>query len=190
MTTARPTTSSVRRRTRQAIVEAAITTWVRNRDATLDDIARSAETHRATVHRLFSSRAELLDAVIAQCVADMAAAETAAVIRGRPPEALRRVVAGYLAIGERIRFIFEDPAVARHPTVIELTATEGPVFALIRQGQADGSIDGRLSAAWVERSIWALVYAASEAIADGTLPAHEALPALLHTIERGVSTTR
>ena len=40
---------------------------------------------------------------------------------------------------------------------------------------------------WVERTLWALVYAASEAADDGTLAPHEALPTLLRTLERGVA---
>lgn len=165
-------------------------TWVGNRDATLDDIARAAEIHRATLHRHFTSRAELLDAAVGQCVADIVTAtDTAAVTQGTPLEALRRVVTGYLAIGDRIRFLFEDLAVARHPAVTRLTTTDGPVLELIQRAQADGTLDARLPPAWIERSIWALVYAASEATDDGTLPAHDAPATLMRTIERGITAT-
>ncbi|BCB84852.1 TetR family transcriptional regulator [Phytohabitans suffuscus] len=165
--------------------------WVRDRDATLADIAAAAETHRATLHRHFPSRTELLDATVRSCVAEIVTAtEAAAIAKGPPLAALRRLVAAYLAIGDHIRFLFEDLAVTRHPAVAELTAADGPVTELIRRGQADGTLDTSLAPAWIERSIWALVYAASEAVNDGTLPAHDALPVLLRTIEDGITRPR
>jgi AcrR family transcriptional regulator len=185
-----PRSSPARRRTREAILTAAISTWVRNRDATLDDIARAAQAHRATLHRHFTNRADLLDACVERCVADIVTATDAASVSDGPPlDALRRVIAGYLAIGDRIRFLFEDLAVARHPTVTELATSEGPVLDLVRRAQADGSVDASLPAAWIERAIWALVYAASEAVDDGTLPAHDALAVLQRTIGVGITTS-
>lgn len=180
--------SPARRRTREAIVEAAITTWVRDRDATLDDIARAAETHRATLHRHFSNRAELVDAAVGRCVEDLATATTSAAVDDGPPlDALRRLVAGYLAVGDRIRFLFEDLGVAHHPAVAGLAAAEGPVLDLVRRGQADGAIDATLDPAWVERAMWALVYAAAEAVDDATLAPHESLAVLLRTFEGGIT---
>jgi hypothetical protein len=118
------------------------------------------------------------------------ATATAAAVHGTPLEVLRRIVAGYLVIGDRIRFLFEDLAIARHPVVAELADSDGPVIDLIRRAQADGSIDTHLAPAWIERTIWALVYAASEATDDGTLAEHDSLAVLLRTIELGITTTR
>jgi AcrR family transcriptional regulator len=183
--------SPARRRTREAIVEAAVRSWARDRDASLADIARAAETHRATLHRHFASRAELLDAAVRRCVDEVAAATQAAVATdGTPIETLRRLVAAYLAIGDRVRFLFEDPAISRHPAVDALTADAGPVLGVIERAQAERALDPDLLPAWIERSIWALVYAASEAVDDGTLPAHDALPTLLRTIESGIGVTQ
>ena len=41
--------------------------------------------------------------------------------------------------------------------------------------------------AWTERAIWALVYAASEAVDDRTLAAHQALDTVVRTIEHGIT---
>lgn len=41
--------------------------------------------------------------------------------------------------------------------------------------------------AWTERAIWALVYAASEAVDHGTLAAHQALDTVVRTIEHGIT---
>ncbi|WP_162605646.1 TetR/AcrR family transcriptional regulator [Jiangella ureilytica] len=180
--------SPARRRTRQTIIEAAIAVWARDRDATLSEIADRAETHRATLHRHFPSRTDLLVAAIRHSIGDIVTAtEAAAVTQGTPQDALHRLMAAYLTIGDRIRFLFDDHAIANHPAVAELAAIDGPVIDLIRRGQADGTIDAAFPPAWIERSIWALVYAASEAVDDGTLAAHEALPILLRTVDDGIA---
>jgi AcrR family transcriptional regulator len=178
----------VRDRTRSAIIDAAVTTWVHDRDATLADIARQAQTHRATLHRHFPSRAELRDAAVSHCVEALVAATTAAAVHdGTPAEALRRLIANYLAAGHHIRFLFEDVSLASHPAVAELASSDGPVTELIRRGQETGDFDDRLQPAWIERAVWALVYAASEAVDDGTLVGHRALDAVVRTVEHGIT---
>jgi AcrR family transcriptional regulator len=178
-----------RARTSDAIVDAAVRTWVRQRRATLAVVADAAGTHRATLHRHFPDRATLLDAAVRRSV-DMirAATEAARVDDGPPREALRRLVGAYLGAGTAIRFLFEDITLADHPAMAELDAGDGgAVLALIRRGQADGSFDPTLAPAWVERAVWALVYAAAEAVDDGTLEAHDALATLLRSIENGLA---
>lgn len=162
--------------------------WARDRDATLSTIADRAETHRATLHRHFPSRTDLLVAAIRHSLGEIVdATEAAAVTQGAPLDALHRLIAAYLTIGDRIRFLFEDHTIANHPDVADLAASEGPVIDLIRRGQADGTLDPASPPAWIERAIWALVYAASEAVDDGTLAAHEAVPVLLRTVDGGIA---
>ncbi len=129
--------------------------------------------------------------MVEHCVEQIVLATgNAAVDEGTVVEALRRVVDGYLAVGECIRFLFGDVTVVQTPSVVELADGEGPVLALIKRGQREGVLDPLLPAAWVERSIWALVYAASEAREDASLPAHDAATVLWQTIASGVVSTR
>lgn len=184
-----PTLTAARRRTRQAIIDAAIRVLVRQRDATLADIAAAAGTSRSTLHRHFADRADLLRAAVAEALGSIVRATSdAALDRGDALQALRRLVGAYLDIGDRIRFLFDDPGLAtQHPEIAELAATEGPVVGLIERGQAAGLIAPSLSAAWIERVLWAVVFAAAEAVDDGTLARHEALSSVLDTFERGVA---
>lgn len=183
--------SATRRRTRQAIIDAAASVLVRSPEAPLAEIAAAAETSRSTLHRSFADRAELIEAVVHDSIAAITAATNrAAVDEGTPVEALRRVVTAYLEIGDRIRFLFADPTfAARHPAIAELSAEEGPVIGLIARGQAEGSLDPACPPDWIERTIWALVYTASEAIDDGSLTRHAAPATLLQTIEHGILRT-
>ena len=55
-------------------------------------------------------------------------------------------------------------------------------------GQSSGWIGcERWRPAWTERAIWALVYAESEAVDDGTLAAHQALDTVVRSIEHGIT---
>lgn len=182
--------SATRRRTRQAVIDAAATVLIRRRDATFAEIALAADTSRSTVHRYFADRNELLRAVVTDSLETIhAATEHARLGEGSSAEAMRRVVAVYLDIGDRIRFLFADPSfAAQHPAVADLAKTDGPMVELIRRGQADGTFASELSPNWIERTLWSLIYAASEAIEEGALPHHEALATLLHTVEHGITT--
>jgi len=162
---------------------------VHQRDATLADIAAAAQTSRSTLHRAFADRAELIDAVVHDSIDAIIAATThAAIDHGTPVEALRRLVAAYLDVGDRIRFLFDDPTFAAgHPAIAELAAAEGPVVELIARGQDRGDLDPACRPDWIERVLWALVYTAAEAVDDGTLARHEALATVLRTLEHGVT---
>jgi AcrR family transcriptional regulator len=189
-----PTTaeSATRRRTRQAIIEAAVAVLVARRDATLADIADAAETSRSTLHRHFTDRSDLVQAVVLDSIEAITTATVrAAVEEGPPPDAMRRLVAAYLDVGDRIRFLFDDPALmADHPVIGEFAGAEGPVVGLIERGQADGSFTTALRPDWIERVLWSLVYAAAEAVDDGSLGRHEALSTVLRTMEEGVRADR
>ena len=180
--------SATRRRTRQAIIDAGATLLIRRRDATFADIAQAADTSRSTVHRYFGDRTELLQAIVADSLETIGAAtENARIQDGPTLEAMRRLIAAFLDIGDRIRFLFADPAfAAQHPAVADLAKTDGPVIELIRRGQAEGVLAATLSPHWIERTVWSLIYAASEAVEEEALTRHEALATLQRTIERGI----
>lgn len=180
--------SATRRRTRQAIIDAAVDVLVSRRDATLADIADAARTSRSTLHRHFADRSDLVGAVVLDAIEAISTATVRAAVGDGPPlDALRRLVAAYLDVGDRIRFLFDDPGLmAEHPVIGEFAGDEGPVIGLIERGQADGSFTTALRPEWVERVLWSLVFAAAEAVDDGVLGRHEALSTVLLTLEEGV----
>lgn len=174
-------------RTREAILDAALAVWSRDRTATLADVAEVAGVHRSTVHRGFADRAGLVDALVRRCVDEVVAATRAAELdRGRAAPAVRRTATALLHVGDRIRFLYDDPETARHPAMALLDAPDSPLAAVVRRAQAEGGVDPGVPPAWVERVVWSLVYAASEAVQDGVLTTHEALEALQRTLGPGL----
>ena len=184
--------SPTRRRTRTAIVRAAVSVLARRPEASLADIAAEAQVSRSTLHRHFADRVDLERAAVTHSVEDITRATVdAQPEQDQPLVALTRVIAAYVSVGDRIRFLFQDPRVlGAHPDLADFAAADGPVLALIERGQGDGSIDSAVSAAWIEQALWALVYAAAEAVDDGLLPGHAAADTVVRTLVNGIAGSR
>src|ERR671912_1074180 len=107
-----PTRSGVRDRTRRAILGAAASVLARDRAAPLAEIAEAAGVGRSTLHRHFADREELVAAAVEDSLAALGqAVEDAALDQGPPQEAMRRLVAAMVDVGDRLMFLFGDPRV-------------------------------------------------------------------------------
>jgi AcrR family transcriptional regulator len=115
------------RRNLAAILEAARRTLVERPGASMQDIAGAAGLHRATVHRHFASRDELIAALRLRSLEEVSAGLDAARLDDGPArEALARATIATLEVGERYR-------------VARFTALFGPA-ALAQQGRLRSSV--------------------------------------------------
>jgi AcrR family transcriptional regulator len=181
--------SSVRGRTRRAILDAAASVLAGDPDAALQVIAEAAGVGRTTLHRYFPDRETLLAATVADSVEALKQAVTdAAIEQGPVLEAMRRLVAALVAVGDRLIFLFGDPRVlARHGGgPADRPIGVDPVIELIERGQAEGVLDAGVDADWIRHSVWALVYTGWEAAREGRLPRHGVTATVLRTLEGGV----
>ncbi|WP_033424474.1 TetR/AcrR family transcriptional regulator [Actinomadura flavalba] len=183
--------TGVRGRTRRAILAAAAAVLARDRAATVADIARAADVGRSTVHRYFPERDDLVRAVVEDSleVVERAGAD-ARLDQGTPLEALRRLIAGYVAAGDRIRFLWGDPDVlAGHGTPADdpdCPPVQDPMLDLVTRGQAAGVLDPDVEPVWVQNVLWALVYTGVELAEQGVLPRHGVVAHVVRTFENGV----
>lgn len=182
------TESAARSRTRRAILSAAATVLAHDRDATLPAIAEAAAVGRTTLHRYFPDREALVAATVADSVQaiDQAVVD-AALDDGTPREAMRRLVAALVAVGDRLIFLFGDPRLlVAHGLDGTASPAADPVFALIERGQAEGIFDAGVGADWIRHSLWALVYTGWEAVDNGWLPRHGITETVVRTLEGGI----
>jgi AcrR family transcriptional regulator len=181
--------SGARDRTRRAILGAAASVLARDRAATLADIAAAAQVGRSTLHRHFADREELVGAAIEDSLAtlDRSVAD-AALDQGPPLEAIRRLVAAMVDVGDRLLFLFGDPRVLEGRE--GPASSDRPVIELIERGQAEGVFDPEVSPGWIEHVLWALVYTAAEEVSAGRLPRHGVTPTVIRTFEHGVRDRR
>jgi AcrR family transcriptional regulator len=179
--------AGVRGRTRRAILGAAASVLARDRAATLAAIADAADVGRSTLHRYFPDRQELIDAVIEDSLRALGrAVEEAALDQGPPLEAMRRLVAAMVDVGDRLLFLFGDPRVLEGRG--EPAPSDRPVSDLIERGQAQGVFDPEVGAEWIEHVLWALVYTAAEEVSTGRLPRHGVTATVIRTFENGIRT--
>jgi AcrR family transcriptional regulator len=190
----RPTTAAERSAPRRrradaersvaAILDAGLEALASDPDSSMSEIARRAGVVRATIYVHFPTRTALLDAVmehaVDQVVAAMKHAEPA---RGRPAEALERVLLatwrelarfhGLLALNTA-RLSAEELHRRHVPMLDQLEP-------LIERGQQEGVFRSDLPVVWHLAVIRAIVHAASAAIQGGRLEESEAEAAMLTT---------
>lgn len=179
--------SGVRRRTRAAVVNAAIVVWARDWSASLAEIADHAAVSRSTLHRYFPDRQSLVDAARDRA---LGAIEDAA-SRGRCDSSataaaeLQALLRATIEVGDAVIYLFADPA-----RFAEVWAEDDDDHADLREivvrAQEEGAVAADVSPDWVISVFYSLVYIAAEAIAAGTLPHHRAGDVAVRTFFGGV----
>jgi AcrR family transcriptional regulator len=182
--------SGARARTRQAILNAAIEVLARNQGASLGEIAIAADVGRTTLHRYFADRETLIyEATLDSIRVLTEAVDEAATEDGPALDAMRRFITAGVSIGERLVFIFGDPAVLRDIPPAQ-SPNEEVVINLITRGQHEGVFDPDLDPTWIWHALYALILRGCEQAIAGALPRHTVAPLIIRTFERGVSPAR
>ena len=168
-----------------AILDAALTCLTRDADASIADIAHAAGVGRMTLYGHFSTRAELVDAVLARTVTNAEALLAEVELEGVPAdEALDQLVRSTWRIlaqfhslhaaaqrelgAERIR--------QRHDHVL------GRVLRLIERGQREGAFRAEVPAQWLVAVFHGIVHTAAEEVNAGRLDPADAGELLATTL--------
>lgn len=167
---------------KEAIIDAAIDTLARNPGASLSAIAARAGVGRASLHRHFSSRGDLVRAITHQCMDEIDAATDDAVAGARTArERLSRMLEAVVPLGDRYHFLsaeaFDDTSLrARHETDLEWLASlvdalkeEGAMAPDVPRGWAVANIDAQVWLAWSQIAAGKLAPADAAGLAFRTL---------------------
>ena len=114
------------------------------------------------------------------------AVDEAATDDGPALDAMRRFITAAVSIGERLVFLFGDPAVLRDIPPAQ-SPNEELVINLITRGQHEGVFDPDLDPTWIWHALYALILRGCEQAIAGALPRHTVAPLITRTFERGVS---
>jgi AcrR family transcriptional regulator len=147
-------------RTRAAIVRAALSVLAEDGAATkLDDVAVAAGVSRATLYRHFSSRDELLAALLDEAYEDVIARMRAAQTDDVPfEEGLARVARATAITGTQFIALCSEPLCAQsHELDGEVQQMMDELF---ERGKREGSIRTALSNAWLREAWRSLTVAA------------------------------
>ncbi len=181
--------SCVQARTRAAILEATASVLAANRLATIPDIATSAGVGRTTVHRYFADRETLIYEATLDSIRVLAeTGNEAALDVGPANHAMQRFITAAVSVGDRLLFLFGDPAVLRDVPPSE-QPNEELLIKLIKRGQHEGVFDSDLDATWIRHAMYGLVLQGCEQASKGGLPRHTVAQLIIRTFERGVCST-
>ena len=173
-----------RSRTRNAILDAAMSVLADNPADSLGDIAAAANVGRSTLHRYFAERSDLLHA-LARHVHDLsnAAIEHAEPDCGPAVEALRRVVDCQLDLGPIVPFIYNEPTIAADPELATLLDTGDEVIVdVLNRASMRGSAG---PPDWPRLVFWALLNAGYEAVKLNSAPRVQIVDAIMASLTEG-----
>jgi len=183
--------STTKSTSKEALLAAAATTLSKNPGASLSEIAAKAGVGRATLHRHFPSRDDLIRELALECLRQTDAATDDIPFEAlSAAEGLRRVLEAVVPLGDRYHFLMQEPAAAQGPEITETTERQLAEMAeLVEAAKAEGSIAAEVPTAWVVAAIDALVYAAWSAVEDGSVARRDAAALAFRTLIDGLKPT-
>ena len=162
-------------RNAEAIVEAASKVLAQDPSASVQDVATSCQLHRATVHRHFASRDDLIHAVRVRAYRDVQdrVDEIAADTSLAPVVALERIAATVLEVGDRYRVYRFAPTLGPS-TDQERQDIRVPFESIIRKAQRSGDIRKDVPAKALTAAFGGLLTGFLPRIAEGEMSAKKA----------------
>jgi AcrR family transcriptional regulator len=181
---------------RDQIMTAAIQHLNKDPSASMAQLAEAAGISRATLHRHFAGRDELMLALAhrghdqweqAQRAAGIEAA-TASGDRAELEKALHTLLAGFVEIADEYAFGLTDYTLAVHADLVrraeELEARENAFYAA---AQRAGLLSDRLPVRWVAYVLYGLMVAVRDGLRRGDIARREAPKLLMDTFLHGAS---
>jgi TetR/AcrR family transcriptional regulator, mexCD-oprJ operon repressor len=164
------------RRNVEAILRAATECLGRRPDATLAEIAEAAGIGRVTLYGHFSSRAELLDAVMAHALEHGNAVLEPVDLSGDPRDALVRLIEASWEVLDQSRSILAAAQKELSPVRIRELHEEpaARVAGLLERGQAEGAFRTDLPVSWLVVTLHNLMHGAADEIQAGRLTPDDA----------------
>jgi AcrR family transcriptional regulator len=176
-----PPTPDARAQVRRAVLETAARVLADNDQASIDDIARASGVGRATLYRWFTSREQLIDAILDQIIAEATEVAAQALVETSiPPLAVIQSIAReLLALGERYRFMQ-----ANLERVKEEDQRRDEFTAFVHAAQAAGRLRDEMPPEWVTSVFIGLILTAGSDLHDGRLTRLQAEELIDRTLSR------
>lgn len=188
MTTQTPRRADAQRNV-QRILEAAISCLAERPNATMAEIAQAAGLGRVTLYGHFSSRAQLLDAVVAHVIDEGEESLSEVNLEGDAWEALVRLIRSSWRLVDQARAVVAA-AEGELPPARMRQLHDGPaarVEALIDSGRSGGAFRTDLPTWWLVAMLHQILHGAAAEVTAGRLPASDApgyITATVHALLR------
>ena len=179
--------NSLRPTARNAIIDAGFDVFRRDRSASLADVADRAGVGRATLHRHFSSRDDLMKTLALVALQDMdEAVEAACADVESHSEALRLSLAALIPLGDRYGFLSLEPLDGDPEIAKAYQRQMDETRAAVEQAKREGTFDRAVPTAWITQAYDNLLYAAWESVRAGEATHAQAADLAWRTLTNGL----
>ena len=175
---------------RTAILDAAFAVYTEKPTATLADVARAAGVGRATLHRHFSGRQDLLVAMAEVALSELETAVDAAVAEAPSyTDALRLAVDAMIPLATRQLFLAKEP-LDREPVLqATLLAQQAEMRAAIEGAKTEGTFAPEIPSDWIAQVFDSLIFAAWTSVSRGDATPRQAARLVWHSLIQGLKET-
>ncbi len=157
--------SKIRPSAEQSVIEAGFDLLNDSPKASLAEIASHAGVGRATLHRHFAGREDLIRAMAWAAIRKMdEAVEAACADASSYSDALYCMLDALIPLGDRYRFLMHEP-VADHPDLAaEFDKQQRETHEMVEAAKKEGLFDGNVPTSWIVHAYESLLYAAWESV--------------------------
>ncbi|MEM6413364.1 MAG: helix-turn-helix domain-containing protein [Pseudomonadota bacterium] len=179
--------NSLRPTTKDAIIEAAFAILSRDPSAALSDIADQAGVGRATLHRHFASRDDLVRALALIAIEEMDdAAEAACENTISYAEAFQNMLTALIPLGDRHGFLAREPIDDDPDIATAFERQQSEMDTMVAEAKAEGLFDKSVPTSWITQAFDHLLYAAWESVKSGETPHQQAADLAWRTLTIGL----
>lgn len=180
-------THSLRLSTRDAIIEAAFTVLSKNPSASLSDVATLAGVGRATLHRHFSSRKDLITDLAKIAMKEMDdAVETACANARTYSEVAEISLRVLIPLGNRYSFLELEDLNEDADLKRQIDEQQDETTDMINRAKREGLFDKSVPTAWIVQAYDHLLYAGWESVKAGETTPDQAADLAWRTLINGL----
>jgi AcrR family transcriptional regulator len=178
-------------RGQDSLLNAAVATLAANPGASLLDIADAAGISRATLHRRFASRDELLMAISEWAIGQLESINDSVESSGlRGRAAIEALLERAVQLAPKIGFLISEHSLeSNEDFMVRVDAAQQRWHRMIEDGQRLGEIRIDLSARWIADAIEGLMIAVFHGVRRGFTAPNDALRLVRITLLDGITAT-
>ncbi|MEM7269895.1 MAG: helix-turn-helix domain-containing protein [Pseudomonadota bacterium] len=178
---------TIRPDAREAILEAAFQTFSKRPGASLGDIAQAAGVGRATLHRHFKGRDDLMIALAHVAAEELDEAVDAATRQATSHmDGLRLSLAAIIPLGDRQGFLAMEPVERASEIAAKYDEGQRELIAEIEAAKAEGALSAAIPTLWIAETYEALIYAGWEMVRKGEATPKQAAELAWRTFTTGL----
>ncbi|WP_299779481.1 TetR/AcrR family transcriptional regulator [uncultured Roseobacter sp.] len=177
----------IRPTTRDAIIEAAFEVFSENQAASLSDIAQRAGVGRATLHRHFPGRPELMRALAKTAMAELDnAVDEATADASSYAEGFRLSLVATVPLANRQWFLANEGLEADPEIAAAYDASLEELRRDVEEAKKEGAFDANVPTAWIVQAYENLTYAAWSLVRSGEATPKQAADLAWRTLSQGL----